>query len=148
MRIDTLKPAHIAQYLETRKREGNPARGNRERAVLSSIHEFGMRQGWVEANPCRGVKRNTERPRKRYVTDEEFLDAFNRSPEPFQDLLALAYLTGARQGDIRSWGFSVALAGCDAQYEILAYTQNLRILAIRSMQTYPPPPGLGAGDGE
>lgn len=118
MRIDSLKPAHVAQYLETRKQEGHPARGNRERAVLSSIHEFGMRQGWVEANPCRGVKRNTERPRRRYVTDDEFLDAFNRSPEPFQDLLALAYLTGARQGDIRRWGLAVASGG------VIAYTES------------------------
>lgn len=103
MPVDSLKPKHVAKFLETRKREGHPARGNRERAVLSSVHVFGMRQEWCESNPCLGVKRNTERPRKRYVTDAEFLAAFNASPEPFQDLIAIAYLTGARQGDLRAW---------------------------------------------
>lgn len=108
MRVGTLKPTHVAQFLETRKREGSPVTANRERAVLSSIHEFGMRQGWIESNPCRGVRRNKERPRERYVTDAEFLEAFEAAPEPFQDFLAIALLSGAREGDVRSWGRSVA----------------------------------------
>jgi integrase len=89
-------------YLEKRKRDGHPHMGNRERAVLSAAYEFAMRQGWANGNPCRGVRRNTERPRRRYVTDAEFLDAFEAAPEPLQDALALALLTGLRQGDIRA----------------------------------------------
>lgn len=101
MRIGALKPSQVAVFLERRRKAGRGAtRANREFAVLSSVHDFGMRQGWLEANPCRGVRRNSESPRKRYVTNEEFLDAFNRSPEPFQDLLAFAYLTGIRTTDI------------------------------------------------
>lgn len=110
MRVGSLKPTHVAQFLETRKREGSPITANRERAVLSSIHEFGMRQGWIEANPCRGVRRNKETPRARYVTDAEFLEAFNAANEPFQDFLAIALLSGAREGDVRSWPRSVAQA--------------------------------------
>lgn len=108
MRVGTLKPTHVAQFLEGRKKDGAGVTGNRERAVLSSIHEFGMRNGWVDANPCRGVRRNKEKPRQRYVTDAEFLEAFNAATEPFQDFLCIALLTGARQGDVRSWGRSVA----------------------------------------
>jgi integrase len=101
MRIGALKPSQVAVFLERRRKAGRGAtRANREFAVLSSVHDFGMRQGWLDVNPCRGVRRNTESPRKRYVTNEEFLDAFNRSPEPFQDLLAFAYLTGIRATDI------------------------------------------------
>jgi integrase len=102
MLIPNLTPAHVAQYLEKRKRDGHPFMGNRERAVLSSAYEFAMRQGWANGNPCRGVRRNKERPRSRYVTDAEFLEAFEAAPEPLQDALALALLTGLRQGDLRA----------------------------------------------
>mgnify|MGYP001040000543 CR=1 FL=1 len=103
MRIGALKPSHVAVFLEKRRKAGRGAvRANREFAVLSSVHDFGLRQGWLESNPCRGVRRNRETPRKRYVTNAEFLDAFERSPEAFQDLLALAYLTGIRQNDLRN----------------------------------------------
>lgn len=101
MRIGALKPSQIAVFLEKRRKAGRGATAaNREFAVLSSVHNFGMRQGWLDANPCVGVRRNPEKPRKRYVTDKEFLEAFHASPEPFQDLIAAAYLSGIRQTDI------------------------------------------------
>jgi len=101
MRIGTLKRSHVAVFLEKRRKKGRGAvSANRERAVLSSVHEFALRQGWIEENPCRDVRRNPETPRKRYVTDVEFSDAFERSPEPFQDLLAVAFLTGIRETDL------------------------------------------------
>lgn len=110
MRAGTLKPNHVAQFLELRKREGAAVTGNRERAVLSSVHEFALRQGWIDSNPCRGVRRNKEKPRERYVTDAEFLEAFHAAPEPFQDFLAIALLSGAREGDVRTWPRGVAQA--------------------------------------
>jgi integrase len=102
MPIAALRQTHVAQYLEKRKRDGHGHMGNRERAVLSSAYEFALRQGWAQANPCRGVRRNTEKPRRRYVSDAEFLEAFEAAPEPLQDALAVALLTGLRQGDLRA----------------------------------------------
>ena len=103
MRLGTLKPSHCANYLERRKQAGRGAtRANREIAVLAAVHNFGMRHMLVESNPCH-VPRNKERPKKRYVSDAEFLDAFNRSNEAFQDLIAVAFLTGVRQTDLISW---------------------------------------------
>jgi integrase len=102
MPIQSVSPSHIAQYLEKRRRDGHGHMGNRERAVLSSAFEFGLRHGWATHNPCRGVRRNTERPRRRYVSDSEFLEAFEAAPEPLQDAMALALLTGARQGELRA----------------------------------------------
>lgn len=101
MRIGALKSSHVAVFLEKRRKAGSGGvAANREFAVLSSVHNFGMRQGWLEVNPCIGVRRNPESPRKRYVTNEEFLAVFEKSPEPFQDLIAFAYLTGIRQTDV------------------------------------------------
>jgi integrase len=102
MPIVALTPKHVAMYLEKRKRDGHSHMGNRERAVLSAAYEFAMRQGWANGNPCRGVRRNKETPRRRYVTDAEFLEAFEAAPEPLQDALAVALLTGLRQGDLRA----------------------------------------------
>lgn len=102
MPIASLTAAHVAMYLEKRKRDGHSHMGNRERAVLSAAYEFAMRNGWAQWNPCRGVRRNRETPRRRYVSDAEFLEAFEAAPEPLQDVLALALLTGLRQGDLRA----------------------------------------------
>jgi hypothetical protein len=104
MPLGSLKTNHIAHYKEMRRRRGRGGvRANREIAVLSAAFELGLREMVVEVNPCRGSARNRETPKRRVVTDEEFLDVFERSNEPFQDLIASAYLSGARQTDIISW---------------------------------------------
>jgi integrase len=100
--VGALTTVHVAKYLEKRKQDGRGAMGNRERAVLSGAYEFAMRKGWATANPCRGIRRNKERRRERYVTDAEFLAAFEAAPEPLQDVMAIALLTGSRQGDLRN----------------------------------------------
>lgn len=98
---NSLKPAHVAQYLDRRETEGAAVAGNRERACLSSACNYGMRKGWLDLNPCHGVRRNRETPSKVYVSNEALTSAIDRSPEGVQDLLAVAYLTGIRQTDLR-----------------------------------------------
>lgn len=99
--LNTLEPMHVAQFLELRKTEGAPIGGNRERAVLGSIISWGMRFGWCSSNPCHGVRRNRETPSKRYVTDDELRPVIDRASPPLQDLIAVGFLTGLRQGDLR-----------------------------------------------
>jgi hypothetical protein len=101
MILGTLKPSHVAQYLEQRKKDGAPVGGNRERAVLGSVCSWAMRFGWLEFNPCHGVRRNREIPSRVYVTDEAFREAFDRASPALQDLTAVALLTGLRQTDLR-----------------------------------------------
>lgn len=101
MTLNSLESTHIAQYLEMRKNGGAATGANRERAVLSSVISWGMRFGWCGSNPCHGVRRNREAPSKRYVTDKELTEVLDRAPPAMADLLAVAYLTGLRQGDLR-----------------------------------------------
>lgn len=145
MRLGTLKPSHCANYLERRKKAGRGGtRANREMAVLSAVHQFGMRNLMVEFNPCR-VSRNKERPKKRYVTNDEFLDAFNRSNEPFQDLIAVAYLTGVRQTDLIAWRRSVHLTPGGIDYvqsktgkrHIVNWSDAVRYFVRRAMERQP-----------
>ena len=104
MLIASLTTADVAKYLEKRKREGRSHGGNRERAVLSAAYEFGMRNGYAAVNPCRGVRRNKEKPRRRYVTTAELQAAIDTAPVQFQELLAAAYLTGLRQANLLASG--------------------------------------------
>jgi hypothetical protein len=104
MPIGSLKTNHVSHFREMRRRKGKGGiRANREVAVLSAAFELGLREMVCEFNPCRGGKRNTERPKSRAVTDAEFLAIFEKANEPFQELIAAAFLTGARQTDVISW---------------------------------------------
>ena len=60
-----------------------------------------MWRGLCRSNPCRGVRRNPQLPRQRYVRDDEFRRVFEKASPAFQDFLAGLYLTGFRQGDLR-----------------------------------------------
>lgn len=138
---NTLRPTHVAQYLEARETEGAAVAGNRERACLSSACNYAMRRGWLEFNPCHGVRRNTERPSKAYVTDETLSAVIDRSPDWMQDLLAVAYLTGIRQTDLRLMrlsavngdllSFTESKTGKPAVYEI---TPTLRLFIDRALE--------------
>lgn len=100
VRIGSLTTADVAKYLEKRKKAGRSHGGNRERAVLSAACEFGMRNGFAASNPSRGVRRNKEKPRKRYVTTEELQAAITTARREVQELLYAALLTGLRQADL------------------------------------------------
>lgn len=144
--IGQLKPSQIAVWLETRRKAGKGStRANREFAVLSSVHKFGMRQGWLEANPCIGVPRNKERPRRRVVTDAEFLEGFHKAPENFQDLISAAYLSGTRETDIVAWTRSGSLRPDGIHYiesktgkpHHVEWTDALRYFVRRAMARFP-----------
>lgn len=97
MRITDLTPAHVAQYLDA-----SPAKvaANRERAILSHAYTKAMRWGLIDRNPCKGVERNAEKPRTRYISHEELLHAMDGAPAVIQVMIALAYITGQREGDL------------------------------------------------
>lgn len=101
MRINSLTSQHVARLLKTFKAEGKSVTGNRVKACLSSVYSWAISEELAAHNPCLGVKRNREKPRTRYVSDEEFLAGFDRASAPLQDLMAVALLTGLRQKDIR-----------------------------------------------
>jgi integrase len=84
------KPSDGAKYLKLRRDQGRGVRGNREMAALSSAFNYGLTSGAVEVNPCRGYRRNKERPRQRKVEISE-LNAFLQHAK---DKGGSAYLVG------------------------------------------------------
>lgn len=98
--IDQITPQHVRQYLDLRTAKIS---GNREIAVLSGIWNWARERGLTNlANPCSGVKRFRERPRNRYVPQEEFDSVYWVAPRFVQDAMDLALLTSQREGDILS----------------------------------------------
>lgn len=97
MSLDEVRPHHIARYLDER-----PAKvaANREIGLLSTIYSYAMRWGLCDNNPCRGVRRNKEKARTRYITDDEFLAIKEKANLQWQCIMDIAYLTALRKGDI------------------------------------------------
>lgn len=57
-----IRPADIARYLRVERTDA-PVRANREIALLSNLMNVAVERGDIDANPCKQVKRNQERPR-------------------------------------------------------------------------------------
>jgi integrase len=85
---------------------GKPFRANRVAALLSKMFSIATRSGkgqWRTDNPCRGVKRNPEQGRERYLEPEE-IERLMKVLVGFEDkesgnAIMLALLTGARRGE-------------------------------------------------
>ena len=99
--LSEIQPKHCAQFLKACREADRAVTGNREKAFMSSVYEFALAEGWCDSNPWRGVRRNKEKPSTRYIEDWELQAAIDRAPEALQPLLAVAYLTGIRQTDLR-----------------------------------------------
>jgi integrase len=81
-----------------------PTHANRVLALLSKIFSLAMRWGYRSDNPARGVERNPEHKRHRYLTGSE-LGRLATVLAEFPDVdianaVRLALLTGARRGEL------------------------------------------------
>ena len=99
MQPNSITPVHVYSYLDLRGQTA-PISANREKALLSHIYTMAIRWGIVLDNPCKNVKRITEKHRDRYITDEEFKAVRNIAPSFLQNVMDFAYITGLRQADI------------------------------------------------
>jgi integrase len=95
--LSDIEPHHIAAYLDQRE---SKIAANREITFLSSMFSYAMRWGWCKFNPCTGVRRNTEKKRTRYITDEELKFLMSEASEQMACIIELAYLTAIRKSDL------------------------------------------------
>lgn len=101
-----VEPKHVADYLDTNLYDlHRGVRANREKACLSAMYTWLIRTGAgnVRTNPCRGVKRNTETKRARYVEHQEMHTALASAPAQVWALAELVYRTLQRPEDIIGW---------------------------------------------
>lgn len=96
--IDSITPHAIAQYRDARTAK---VRANREVTLLSHVFNMAREWGYTKGeNPCRGVRKNKERPRDFYA-DKEVWDAVHEQAcVELKDAMDINYLTGQRPGDV------------------------------------------------
>jgi integrase len=95
---DKITPQMVAQYLT--ERGAAPVAANREIALLSHVFTKGIRWLLAERNPCLGVERNEEKPRRHRIADSDLMRAWQLAKPWMRTLMALAYTVGQRKMDV------------------------------------------------
>jgi integrase len=91
-------------------RNGSPYAGNRVVAVLSKMFSLAVRWGMRETNPAKGIERNREHHRRRYLSADELARLVAalaaHSDKQAANIIRLLLLTGARRGEVLAmrWG--------------------------------------------
>jgi integrase len=99
-------PGHAARFLFEARAKNRSVAANRDFAALMSMFNHAMSIGVLGSNPCRGVRRNREHPRKRAVEIVEFnqlmaLAAEQHRPLRMAALIGAAVaLSGRRRGEL------------------------------------------------
>lgn len=75
---------------------------NRELAALSGVFRVAVEHQVVEINPCRQIKKLSEKSGQRqvYLSFEDVKRIIDVCPLWFQDIIQIAYLSGMRKGEI------------------------------------------------
>lgn len=95
--LGDLEPNHVYEYL---RRAGN-IQANRDKSLLSAVYTAARAWGWYKGdNPAKGIKRNPESARQRYITDSELSALVAAASPQIALIIRFAYLTGLRQRDI------------------------------------------------
>lgn len=110
-KADTIRFDDIDRLHREVTSESGPVYANRLHALLSKMFSLAVRWRIVAENPCKGVERNRENKRKRYLSVKELetlaavLDAYPGNDEHSArrrqscNVIRLLLLTGARKGE-------------------------------------------------
>jgi integrase len=93
------KARHGYAYYHERKKR-SLKRALAEMALLSHVFTKAIEWGVVDENPCRQIRKERPKPRRRYVTEAEYEAAYRAMPVMVQCAMDLAVLTGLRPGDL------------------------------------------------
>jgi integrase len=81
-----------------------PIHANRVLALLSKMFSLAIRWGWRSDNPCRGIERNQEQKRRRYLSGDELARLTSalagHRDQQAANIIRLLLLTGARRGEV------------------------------------------------
>jgi integrase len=85
-------------------KKGSPYAANRCVALLSKMFSLAVRWRMREKNPCKGIERNTEYSRRRYLSTAELarltMALADYNDKRSADAIRLMLLTGARRGEV------------------------------------------------
>lgn len=99
MNCACLKPLHVRKWMDLRGKKSEVS-ANREFSFLSKAFSWGYERGMVPINPSKGVKKFTEKPRGRYITDEEYAAVYDAADPIIQATMEICYCCAARISDV------------------------------------------------
>ena len=108
-KLGALKVASVSfndiDKLHRKMTERAPYRSNKCLALLSKMFSLAIQWKWRDTtNPCKGISKNVEEPRERYLTQAELvalLDALdNYHDQQIANIIRLLLLTGARNSEV------------------------------------------------
>ena len=79
--LKKVTPGVIRKYLDKRSSQAGEVTANREVSYLSVVFSWGYERDLCGINPCKGVRKNTEKARTRYITDEEYDYVYKRATD-------------------------------------------------------------------
>lgn len=100
--IGSITPGVLRKYVD-RRSESAPVAANRELALLSVAFSWALERDMVKLNPAKGVRKNTEHARDRYVSDADYLLVYRMAGERYPYLapiMELAYLCRMRLAEV------------------------------------------------
>ena len=108
-KVSDLRHADVERLHRKITVHGTPTRANRIAALLSKMFSLAIRWEMRADNPARGIERNSEEKRNRYLAGDELrrlTDALATHPnQDAANAIRLLLLTGARRGEVlgASW---------------------------------------------
>jgi integrase len=148
--IDKITRHDVARWHQRVTADHGDYTANRALALLSCCFTFASDiLGVAVTNPCKGVRRNKEQHRRRFLSAAElprFLSALNepQTPELWRDFFLMALFTGARRGNLQSmqwahidmqsalWSIPHAEAKADEQMDVPLVDPAMEILERRA----------------
>jgi integrase len=105
LKVQDVTFADVDRLHRSITRKGSPYAANRAVALLSKMFSLAVRWGMRSGdNPAKGVERNIEYTRRRYLSSEELVrltSALAGYPDKqIADIVRLLLLTGARRGEV------------------------------------------------
>lgn len=99
IKIDSIKPEHIRKYMDVRG-ESHPVAANREKSFMQAVYNWAYERGKAQSNPCKGVKKYTEKPREKYITDKEYQLMYQHADSIVKAVMEISYCCAARVSDV------------------------------------------------
>ena len=97
VRYTSITPGVIRKYLDYR----DCVAGNREVAYLSAAWSWCYERDIIgQVNPCKGVRKKVEKPRDRYITDDEYKLIYDNAIGYLQVAMELAYRCRMRASEV------------------------------------------------
>lgn len=103
-KLSTISRSDISNIHVSLSKAGRRITANRVLALISSVYGWAISAGLCESNPAKGIRRNPEKSRDRFIQADElprFFRALADEPnETMRDYFLLSLLTGARRANV------------------------------------------------